>query len=562
MEGDVENKDKRYADLHPSGPSPDLGPDQDQGAPGADHRNGNGRGRAGKIRGRSKLRLAVAAGALIIAAVLITGPVLGILNGLNGTSSSIPVLVHLGPSDKEEVNEASVTLSWSPYGPAESYSLLITSFDQYGFRLNRSSPTSSYVLHEVLLDGTYRWTVRAVVNGSYGPVSEATTFTLRTGLSAPELSSPADGSAVANSLPVLEWEEVAHAEEYRLQVSITPAFTSTLEDLVLSGLSYAPVFSPSDGTTYYWRVSAHHEPLLSAWSETWAFSYNVMVLPPSLIGPIASTTVLGSEVLLDWEAVPGADGYQVQVATSDLFENTTLDTSTNDSSFALVQPLVESSTYSWRVRASDDGKWSPWSGTGRFFLGVEVFNVSYEWLYDGQVWSMASTVNGSDYYPLHEQDRTYNYTSYVVYDDATVAAIAEELMTTALLNGHDPAQFILSFVQGIPYTNDETTAGQVEYPRYPLETLVDGGGDCEDKAALLASLIRSLPLENDVIMLKYTSPGLSGHMAVGISGTGYEGRAYMYNGSVYYYCETTAMGWGIGQFPQELEGYDVLTLPC
>lgn len=562
MEGDVENKESRYADLYPSGPSSDLGLGRVQSAQSADQRKGNGRGKAGKSRGRSKIRLAVAAGVLFMIAALITGPMPGILNGLNGTSSSIPVLVHLGPADKEEVNEASVTLSWSPYGPAESYSLLITSLDQYGFRLNRSSPTSSYVLHEVLLDGTYRWTVRAVVNGSYGPVSKATTFILRTGLSAPELSSPADGSAMANSLPVLEWGEVAHAEEYRLQVSATPAFTTILEDIVQDGLSYAPAFSPSDGTTYYWRVSAHHEPLVSVWSETWAFSYNVMVSPPSLISPVASTTVLGSEVLLDWEAVSGADGYQVQVAKSDLFENTTLDTSTTESSFTLVQPLVENTTYSWRVRASDDGKWSPWSGTGRFFLGVEVFNVSYEWLYDGQAWSMASTVNGSEYYPLHEQDRTYNYTSYVVYDDATLAAIAEELMTTALLNGHDPAQFILSFVQGVPYTSDETTTGQVEYPRYPLETLVDGGGDCEDKAALFASLVSYLPVENDIIMLKFTSPGVSGHMAVGISGAGYEGRAYTYEGSVYYYCETTAMGWGIGQFPLELEGYDVLTLPC
>ncbi len=562
MERDVENRDKRYADLYPSGSTPDRGPGQDHAVPSAEQRYGQGSDKGGKRKGRSKVRVAIVAGALMVVAILLAGPVLGILNGLNARSSNIPVLVHLGPSDRVEVNEASVTLSWSPYGPAESYSLLITSLDQYGFRLNRSSPTSNYVLHEVLTDGTYRWTVRAVVNGAYGPVSEATTFCLRTGLSAPELSSPADGSAVANSLPVLEWEEVSYADEYRLQVSVTPAFTSTLVDVVQDGLSYTPAFAPSDGTTYYWKVSAHHEPLWSTWSEARSFSYNVLVSPPTLISPMAATTVLGSEVLLDWEAVPGADSYQVQVALSDLFENTTLDASITASEYALAQSLEENSTYSWRVRASDDGKWSPWSGTGRFFLGVEAFDVSYEWLYEGQVWSMAATINGSDYYPLHDQVRTYNYTSYVNDDDAAVATIAEELRNTALLNGHDPVQFILSFAQGIPYTSDESTAGQVEYPRYPLETLVDGGGDCEDKAALYASLIRSSTLENDVIMLKYTSPGVSGHMAVGVSGAGYGGQSYTYLGSVYYYCETTALGWGIGQFPQELEGYDVQTLPC
>lgn len=557
MERDVENREKRYADIYPSGPDPERGPGRDRAAPSAQQPNGQA---IGKSRGRSKAWLVVV-GALLIAAALLVGPVLGLLNGPNGESTSIPVLVHLGPDDREEVNEASVALSWSSYGPAESYSLLITCLDQYGFRLNRSSPTSSYVLHEVLADGTYRWTVRAVVNGNYGPASEATTFSLRTGLRAPELSSPADGSALSNRVPILEWEEVAHADEYRLQVSVTPAFTDTIVDLVLGEASYAPEFSLMEGTTYYWRVSAHHMSLLSTWSETWTFSYNVFVMPPSLIGPTDSTTVLGSEVLLDWEGVSGADSYQVQVSPSDLFENPTLDTTTTESVYTLSQPLVENTTYSWRVRTSDDGRWSPWSGTGRFFLGVEAFNVGYEWLYGGQVWSMTATINGTDYYPLHEQDRSFNYSSYVDDDDAVLATIAEDLRSTALLNGHDPVQFILSFVQGIPYTSDETTAGQMEYPRYPLETLVDGGGDCEDKVALFASLIRSLAMENDVIMLKYTSPGVSGHMAAGISGDVYEGRSYTYEGSVYYYCETTALGWGIGQFPQELEGYVVQALP-
>lgn len=51
-------------------------------------------------------------------------------------------------------------------------------------------------------------------------------------------------------------------------------------------------------------------------------------------------------------------------------------------------------------------------------------------------------------------------------------------------------QFISYFVQKtIDYKSDQDSKSQNEYWKYPLETLYDGYGDCEDEAILLAALL-------------------------------------------------------------------------
>ncbi len=58
------------------------------------------------------------------------------------------------------------------------------------------------------------------------------------------------------------------------------------------------------------------------------------------------------------------------------------------------------------------------------------------------------------------------------------------------INNMTYVQFISCFVQAaIDYKLDEDTKSQTEYWKYPLETLYDKCGDCEDGAILLAALL-------------------------------------------------------------------------
>ena len=82
-------------------------------------------------------------------------------------------------------------------------------------------------------------------------------------------------------------------------------------------------------------------------------------------------------------------------------------------------------------------------------------------------------------------------------------------------------ELITVFVQSIPYRTDASVAE----PKFPIETYVDGEGDCDDKSLLLAGL---LAREDYGIALLYF--GDEAHMAVGVKSAGrpYQNTTYAY----------------------------------
>ena len=110
----------------------------------------------------------------------------------------------------------------------------------------------------------------------------------------------------------------------------------------------------------------------------------------------------------------------------------------------------------------------------------------------------------------------------------------------------ETVNFTASFVQNLRYRLDDE-----EYPNYPVETLVDKAGDCEDTAILAAALLDAMGY--DTVLIRFTSAveGEAGHMAVGVAVTGVSGGcSYRYDGRTYYYLETTSTSWEWGRCPR------------
>ncbi len=123
-------------------------------------------------------------------------------------------------------------------------------------------------------------------------------------------------------------------------------------------------------------------------------------------------------------------------------------------------------------------------------------------------------------------------------------------------NKLDKIGFATAFVQNLPYTVDAVTTPYDEYPRYPVETLVDNGGDCEDTAILLASLLDSMGYSVVLIIFPET-PDTAGHAGIGVQGGGgIYGTHFEYEGGNYFYIETTDTGWRVGEIPEEYEGVE------
>ena len=108
--------------------------------------------------------------------------------------------------------------------------------------------------------------------------------------------------------------------------------------------------------------------------------------------------------------------------------------------------------------------------------------------------------------------------------------------------------FLIDFVQNLPYVPDDVSTGYDDYTKHMVETLVEGGGDCEDTAVMLASLLQSASFEYDTVLLLFP-----GHMAVGVYGDDLPGTYYEYDSRRYYYVETTGRGWDVGDVPDQYD---------
>jgi len=182
------------------------------------------------------------------------------------------------------------------------------------------------------------------------------------------------------------------------------------------------------------------------------------------------------------------------------------------------------------------------------------FNWSY-WRFRDITWNWSARIPTSLYqhYTSKPRPRTKDYSIYAtdendrqIIDDLsyTLAGQAESLG----LDRYETIHFIAAFVQHLAYKTDEETTGFDDYARYPIETLVEEGGDCEDTAILLGKIM--VALDYDVVLVR-----LPAHIALGVlEEEKFAGTYYPYKDKHYFYLETTGEAGRIGMVPEEYKG--------
>ena len=169
----------------------------------------------------------------------------------------------------------------------------------------------------------------------------------------------------------------------------------------------------------------------------------------------------------------------------------------------------------------------------------------FEWDYRGKpwTWDYSFPSDWSDYY--RNKKREPHGAIYVTYDDKYVKQIAEMLKKTADNNGYTKSDFAISFIQSLGYVGDDVI-GYNDYPRYPLETMAEQNGDCEDTSYLAAAIITAMGIDSVLVELP-------NHMAVAVAFSDNPSGYYypLSNGRNYYYFETTGEGFSMGDLPSE-----------
>jgi len=181
------------------------------------------------------------------------------------------------------------------------------------------------------------------------------------------------------------------------------------------------------------------------------------------------------------------------------------------------------------------------------------FQVS--WSYQGR--HLLTLPNVSSLYAYERslsREPSPDYALYVFnsLDDAYFTYLLHRLVA---LSGTNDAisqlNFIAGFVQSLTYREDDPLNASFEYPRFPIETLNEQGGDCEDKAILCAQLLTLAGYNVSLIRLPK-------HMAVGVYLRNLSGFTPYAEG--YYYLEATAGSSPVGRVPGEYQGVTNYTL--
>jgi hypothetical protein len=207
-----------------------------------------------------------------------------------------------GPVDlSSPTNSLTPTFMWDPQPDASSYEIEVLKYTE-----STSTCTTTVVLDKTITvsppytltsslprNANLCWRVRA--GGLYGSsdwTTDANEFSTPDPPYSPSLTKPANASTVGTFAPLLDWASSLNqnipsrvADEYEVQVSSSPSFTSTVIDTivpVVTQLQLGPMDLAEAGT-YSWRVRAHNllKDWYSSWSSTWSFT-----TPPQFEGTI------------------------------------------------------------------------------------------------------------------------------------------------------------------------------------------------------------------------------------------------------------------------------------
>jgi len=170
----------------------------------------------------------------------------------------------------------------------------------------------------------------------------------------------------------LDWEAMGGATSYKWQLDHDTDFStvpSGFEGDTKASSARLPTLEPT--TTYYWRVRAT-APALSPWSEKRAFitSLDTEAIELEPENPKAGAEGVSIKPLLQWNAIAGADAYELLVSTEVSFALPSTskvgDYSLPTTAWQCNVSLDYETTYYWKIRAVSSDTYSAWSTVSAF----------------------------------------------------------------------------------------------------------------------------------------------------------------------------------------------------
>jgi fibronectin type 3 domain-containing protein len=288
------------------------------------------------------------------------------------TTPSAPSLI--SPVNYATNSDLRPTFSWSSASQATSYTIQASTSSSFSsYIIYQSVSTVSYTSSSNLVENTtYYWRVRA--ESSCGNSEWSSTWSFTTGSScpapsAPSLISPPNNATDIALRPTFSWSSVSGATSYTIQVSISSSFSTYVVSQPATVTFYTLSSDLTENTMYYWRVRAESSCGSSEWSKTSKFKTSKTpcpILPPP-VATIPDDEEAAGKITLSWDAVDGADSYNIQISTTKVFSPDSIVRAFATTSSSANEKLPPGNYY-WRVRAENKCGSGDWSDIHRMLI--------------------------------------------------------------------------------------------------------------------------------------------------------------------------------------------------
>lgn len=291
-----------------------------------------------------------------------------------------PVPVLSSPANGSTGVSLTPVLSWNASPGATQYRVQVSNnsnFTSTVVDVNGLANTGYVIQSGVLSNGVqYFWRVNASNSGGTSDWSTVWNFTtIVAPPPAPTLISPLNGATNVTVTPTLDWSDVSGATGYKVQVALNSSFTALVFDESVTASQVSISSGTLSGQTlYYWRVAAVNAGGQGNYTTPWSFT--TIVAPPAapfLVAPPNNATGVSRTPTLDWNDVPTATSYRVQVSTNPNFTTTVVNMVTGStSSYTVPYGVLNYNTlYYWRVNATNAGGTGQWSSVWNFTTQIQ-----------------------------------------------------------------------------------------------------------------------------------------------------------------------------------------------
>jgi len=195
------------------------------------------------------------------------------------SNPTVPLLFN--PQNNSINIPTTTTLQWYKLQNATSYRLQISKDSVFSqIVLNDSTLTdSSKTIIGLDTLTKYYWRVNGKNIGGVSNWSSIWNFTtIPFPPSLPNLISPLNNSVVNTLTPVLNWDSILTATNYRIAISTDSTFASAVLDTsgIINSHYMVPAGKLLNNNSYFWKVKAINAGGASNWSTVWRFSVNVV----------------------------------------------------------------------------------------------------------------------------------------------------------------------------------------------------------------------------------------------------------------------------------------------